>query len=190
MTVSTSSLNMIIKVVLVLGITLALSGCQLRLFKRKPVITQPVVVECQAEDTVCQNVQTPDQDTIRPVPRKKMATARDGFVQGVSADKLDETSVQQKEAALDTKDTSEEKKLGKTIASLGDVAEQGFWLKTPLVLQSTEGRIVWADNGNSVNVTLVPRQAEASAGSQISLAAIRALGIPLTGLPELIVFSK
>jgi len=179
--------------VVLLMVLVALAGCSTRLFKRKPP-PPPVIEACDPTLAECIEVQTPDEDTVRPKHRKGAVTTPvgtgEGFVEGVAAEELDTTSGAEKEAALDVATTAKEKELGKTIASLGAVAEQGFWLKTPLVVKEREGRVVWADNGNSVNVTLIPKQGEASAGSQISLAAMRALGIPLTGLPELIVFAK
>jgi hypothetical protein len=78
--------------------------------------------------------------------------------------------------------------LGQTVASLGDPGEAGFWLKTPLVTSETAGRVQTA-SGASVNVKLLPLDGEASAGSQISLSAMRALGIGLTDLATLDVFS-
>jgi hypothetical protein len=148
------------------------------------------IEECDPLKSDCPVVQTPDENTFRPKPRPGTATAGAGFVEGVAAAELDETTQAEKQAALDTGTAKTEKKLGTTIATLGDVGQQGFWLKTPLVLVETEGRIVWAADGNSVKTTLLPKQGEDGSGSQISLAAMRALGIPLTALAELIVFSE
>ncbi len=180
---------------LVLAIAVVgLAACDVKLFKPRPKADLPEITPCDASKTDCPVVLTPDEDTIRPKPRAGTAfetgTAGPGFVEGVAAEKLDESTQQDKQDALEATDTASEKNLGKTIASLGDVGQQGFWLKTPLVLAEAEGRLVWADNGNSVNVTLLPKQGESTSGSQISLAAMRALGIPLTALPELIVFAK
>lgn len=83
-----------------------------------------------------------------------------------------------------------ETRLGVTIASLGDPAEGGMWLKTALVDRQRDGRIVWKDNGNSVNVTLVPIEGDATSASRISLDAMRQLGVPLTALPEVLVFAR
>ena len=149
---------------------------------------------CNPDKEICPEVLTPDENTLRPRHRSGGSTgspsAGEGFVEGISADSLDTTSDKDKEAALETTESGRETRLGTTIASLGAVGEQGFWLKTPLVLKESAGRVVWQDNGNSVNITLIPKQGETTSGSQISLAAMRALGIPLTALPELIVFKK
>ncbi len=80
--------------------------------------------------------------------------------------------------------------LGRTIASLGDVTQPGFWLKTPLVSRPRPGRVAWAQGGNSVAVTLIPIPGDKGAGSRISLAAMKAMEIPLTALPELIVHAR
>jgi len=80
--------------------------------------------------------------------------------------------------------------LGRTVASLGDVTQPGFWLKTPLVSRPIPGRVVWAEGGNSVAVTLIPMPGARGAGSRISLAAMREMEIPLTALPELIVHAR
>lgn len=80
--------------------------------------------------------------------------------------------------------------LGTTVASLGDPSEAGFWLKTPLVAAASPGRVEYAGTGQAVEVELRPSGTEAGGGSQISLAAMRALGAPLTGLPELRVYRR
>ena len=77
--------------------------------------------------------------------------------------------------------------LGETVASLGDVAKPGFWLETPLVSAPAKGSVTYKANGKSVQVDLLPIAGEASAGSRISLAAMRVIEAPLTELPELIV---
>lgn len=80
------------------------------------------------------------------------------------------------------------REIGHTIASLGNPAMPGFWLKTPLVSVPTRGRILYRATGKSVAVDLIPTGA-ATGSSRISLAALRLLGVPLTGLPELIVYA-
>lgn len=100
-------------------------------------------------------------------------------------------------AALDTTTAAEREQaatpvaggtsLGQTIASLGDPTEAGFWLRTPLVSAPAKGRVV-AFDGASVAVDLLPLEGAPGAGSQISLSAMRVLGISLTDLPELTVY--
>lgn len=80
--------------------------------------------------------------------------------------------------------------LGKTVASLGDPTQPGFWLKTPLVKTAAKGRIRLAETGKSVQVDLLPIEGAETAGSRISLAALRLLGVPLTALPTIDVFTE
>lgn len=82
------------------------------------------------------------------------------------------------------------RKLGSTIASLGNPTEQGFWIKTPLAKATGQGRLVDPASGKSVNVDLIPLPGPESGGSQVSLAALQMLGVPLTGLPRLEVFAR
>ncbi|WP_415402549.1 hypothetical protein [Tateyamaria sp. SN3-11] len=79
--------------------------------------------------------------------------------------------------------------LGRTVASLGNAAEPGLWLKTPLVSAEQSGQVYYPETGKTVAVTLIPIDGPASAGSRLSLAAMQALGAPLTGLPEVDVLS-
>ena len=79
--------------------------------------------------------------------------------------------------------------LGRTIASLGNAAEPGLWLKTPLVSAEQPGRVYYPDTNTTVDVTLIPIDGPDTAGSRLSLAAMQALGAPLTGLPEVDVFA-
>ena len=81
---------------------------------------------------------------------------------------------------------SAEQSLGTTVASLGDPADPGLWLATPLVSGTRPGRLVYPETGESVLVELRP----GSGASRISLPAIRLLGAPLTGLPEIEVYGR
>lgn len=80
--------------------------------------------------------------------------------------------------------------LGTTIASLGDPADPGFWLKTPLVTTEQPGRVEYPAAGTKVAVTLIPIDGPATGGSRLSLPAMRILEAPLTGLPEVTVFAN
>jgi len=77
--------------------------------------------------------------------------------------------------------------LGSTIVSLGSPTESGMWLKTPLVRTPTTGHVTFG--GASQKVNLIPIEGAASAGSRMSLAAMQALGVPLTELVEIRVFA-
>lgn len=103
---------------------------------------------------------------------------------GQSADTLDTTTKAEKAAASVA--PVDAKVLGTTVASLGDPTEQGFWLRTPLVSAQTEGAVE-TEGGAVVQVKLIPIDGPASAGSRISLSAMRALNLGLTDLATLIV---
>lgn len=131
--------------------------------------------------------QKPGAGTVRPLARP------DG--QGVApaetartVEDFDTTTDAERTAALSTTPAGE-RELGRTVASLGNVANPGFWLETPLVSKPTKGRIVYPVTGQSVAVDLIPIDGPATGGSRISLPAIRLLGAPLTSLPELIVYA-
>lgn len=98
------------------------------------------------------------------------------------------TQAQRVEAA--TAIDADEHVVGVTVASLGNAATPGFWLETPLVNEAVMGRVVFDGTGKSAAVRLIPIEGPPTAGSRISLAALRLLGAPLTGLIELRVFAN
>jgi hypothetical protein len=104
--------------------------------------------------------------------------------EGQTAATLD-TSTEAEKAAATAAPVSGARALGKTSVALGSPAEQGFWLKTPLVTAAGKGKVVTA-SGASVAVDLQP----GTGGSLLSLAAYRALGLALTDLPEVTVFAE
>lgn len=124
---------------------------------------------------------TPTAD-VPPPPPPPPASAN-------TAEELDTTTEEQRAAATaaPARPAEESARLGTTIASLGPPAEPGIWIKTPLVTSVTMGRAE-AANGQSIAVELRPSGGAAGSGSQISLAAMRLLELPLTGLPELTLF--
>lgn len=71
--------------------------------------------------------------------------------------------------------------LGEVVVSLGDPTQPGLWVKSTLVDVPTPGRLITQD-GATLTVDLLPLGAAADGGAQISLEALRALGLPLTGL--------
>ncbi len=106
-----------------------------------------------------------------------------------TVEEFDTTSAAQRAAAVaGVEKAAGERDLGRTIASLGSPTEPGFWLKTPLVSEPARGRVEYAETGSSVVLDLIPIEGAKTAGSRISLAALRLLGAPLTGLPEVRVF--
>lgn len=78
--------------------------------------------------------------------------------------------------------------LGTTVASLGDATKEGFWLETPLVDAPGTGKVRYPATGREVKVDLIPREGAVSAGSSLSLGAMRLLDAPITGLPEIEVY--
>lgn len=78
--------------------------------------------------------------------------------------------------------------LGETLAGLGAPGETGLWLTTGLVAVTQPGRIE-TETGQSLDVELRASGAAPSAGSQISLQAMQALGLPFAGLSTLKVYT-
>lgn len=74
--------------------------------------------------------------------------------------------------------------LGTTVVSLGSPTEPGFWLKTPLVQQEASGRVTNPATGKSSVVTLIPIEGPKTAGSRLSLPAMRLIEASLTDLTE------
>ena len=59
-----------------------------------------------------------------------------------------------------------------------------MWIKTPLVDTEMQGRVTNTENGKSAAVTLIPIEGEATAGSRMSLAALRLIDASLTDLTK------
>jgi hypothetical protein len=131
-----------------------------------PAVDAPVAGEVAA---------TPATDLPPPPPR----TAR-------TVDQFDTTSAAERQAATQVSAGGAE--LGTTIATLGSPTEPGIWLKTPLVTTVTQGRVRY--QGRTINAELRPSGGTAGSGSQISLAAMRLIEAPLTGLVELTVLGN
>lgn len=125
---------------------------------------------------------TPPADTTvtAPPPRPEARTV----------EQFDTTSAQERASALATAPASGERRLGTTVAALGAPTDPGIWIKTPLVSAVTPGRAEVSASGKSANIELRPSGGAAGSGSQISLAAMRLLEVPLTGLPELVLFAR
>jgi len=103
-----------------------------------------------------------------------------------TVEEFDTTTQAQRDAMRQVPQVAEEQ-LGRTVASLGDPADPGFWAVTPLVAKVGPGRLVDPKTGFSVMVELRPRAGDG--GTEVSLPALRALGVPLTALPEIVVYS-
>jgi hypothetical protein len=103
---------------------------------------------------------------------------------GRTAAALDTTTPEERAAAV-APAAAAARLLGTTLASLGDPAAPGFWMATPLVTAPAPGQVRHPASGATVRLELRPSGAAPGAGSQLSLAAFRALELPLTALPEL-----
>ena len=121
-------------------------------------------------------------------PAARPATAPKPTASAQTVEQFDTTTNAQRAEAAEAAPVSGERKLGPTVGSLGNPAEPGFWLKTPLVSAPAKGRVEYPSNGKSVSVDLIPIDGPKTAGSRVSLAALRLLGAPLTGLPDLIIY--
>jgi len=129
----------------------------------------------------------PPEGMLRPMPRPEAgADAPPAGANTVEA--LDTSSAAERAAALAAGEPAAETRLGTTIATLGNPADPGFWLQTPLVDRVRQGRVESA-NGGTVKLELRPIESAPGAGSRISLAALRLLNVGLTGLHELMVYA-
>ncbi len=141
-----------------------------------------------AVDTAAGQSDTGTRPVERPAPSQSVAPKPAESAQ--TAEQFDTTTSAQRAEAEEAAPISGERKLGATIGSLGNPAEPGFWLKTPLVSTAAKGRVEYPSNGKSVSVDLIPIDGPKTAGSRVSLAALRVLEAPLAGLPELIVYAE
>ena len=123
------------------------------------------------------------EETLDPTPPPPPPTAR-------TVEQFDTTTQEDRAEALAVEEPAGEALLGTTNVSLGSPADPGIWLKTPLVTELSEGRVEYPSNGNTVNIELRPSGGSAGSGSQMSLAAMRLLEIPLTDLADVQVFSN
>jgi hypothetical protein len=109
-------------------------------------------------------------------------------VEARTVEEFDTTTADERAAAVAVPAAVAEVEIGTTIASLGSPTVPGIWMETPLVSEVVMGRVSYPLLGTSVALELRPSNGAAGSGSQISLAAMRLLGVPLTELPELVVF--
>ena len=157
---------------------------------RLPVLILPAVVlglvGCADTGRLSNADLAPAEGQIRPMPRPG-----DGVVPtegAITAEQFDTTTEAERAAARGGADGAGAR-VGRTVATLGNPADPGFWLETPLVTSARPGRVVSVATGASVQVELRPIEGEPGAGSRISLPALRLLGVGLTGLHELDVFA-
>jgi hypothetical protein len=120
-----------------------------------------------------------------PVNEVVLPVATTSLTTGATAAAFDQTTAAEKASALNAAPTSGARALGQVVVSLGNPAEQGFWLRSSLVSVASKGTVK-VSGGPSLAVDLLPGQS----GAQLSLAAFRALGLTLTDLPEVAVFAQ
>lgn len=145
----------------------------------------------QAPAPGAQTPQTEAQpDQMRPQARPgALDTAPKPPANARTVEQFDTTTPQERAEAAAAPQPAGERRLGETVASLGDVSKPGFWLETPLVSAPAQGRVVYPGSGKSAQVELIPIDGPATAGSRLSLAAMRLLEAPLTDLPTIEVYS-
>lgn len=120
-------------------------------------------------------------DTGAPAPLPTPAAPAPAAQVAASPAALDTVSEAEKDAARASAASAPAGgTLGEVTVALGDPADPGLWVKSALVDGDTPGTVRTGD-GDAITVTLRPLGAGAG-GPQISLAALRALGLPLTGL--------
>lgn len=174
----------VVKIGYVVSVTLLMAGCDETFGNGAALQTSPANVSTTAA--------AQEQPRIRPKPRLgALQTMAPKPVQTAhTVEQFDTTTNAQRAEAVASASQGGERKLGPTVGSLGDPAEPGFWLKTPLVSAATKGRVEYPATGKSVAVDLIPIKGAKTAGSRVSLAALRLLGAPLTDLPNLVVYTK
>lgn len=167
------------KKILFLGIYVAaMAGCAQVSMVEKPV-DGGTGLESEAQGPIRPHARPSDLDiTARVAPPKSARTVEE----------FDTTTKAERTAATEKSQVS--KDLGATVIGLGDPTQPGFWLKTPLVKTARKGLVSVVASGKSVQVDLIPIEGPKTAGSRISLAAIRLLGVPLTALSEVEVFRE
>ncbi len=126
-----------------------------------------------------------DESVTVGAPMSAMAPPPDATTE----EAFDTTTVEERLAAASAAPETGAERLGTTVASLGSPTAPGFWLETPLVDTLREGRVE-AENGKTANLELRPIDGPSTAGSRISLPALRVLEVGLTGLHNLTVFAK
>lgn len=128
--------------------------------------------------------QTDDMPKTQPAPQVIKNTGAP-----IKAAALDIATDTQRKEATDSVAESDLRLLGTAVATLGNPAETGFWVKTSLVSTQTQGRITFVETGESVNVTLIARDGDGE-GAEVSLSALRTLNAPLAGLIKIEIYSK
>ncbi|MCX7559401.1 hypothetical protein OS190_07440 [Sulfitobacter sp. F26204] len=163
------------KQIVVSGVLLALlSSCSgiSGFFPKKPAVESvPAEPVLPAVNEVESAVLSPETAAPPPPPAAR------------TVETLDTTTPAQRAAAV-APAKAPNKALGKTIVTLGSPTEPGLWIKTPLTKVEAQGRVTNLANGKSSVVTMIPLEGPATAGSRMSLAALRLIEASLADLTE------
>lgn len=104
-----------------------------------------------------------------------------------TAEDFDTSTDAEREAAAQS-DVKLGLELGTTSATLGNAATPGFWLETPLVTARSKGRVKDPRTGKTLKVDLIPIGGPPTAGSRLSLPAMRLLDVDLQSIVDLTVY--
>lgn len=164
--------------IVIFGLSVVLSGCSIKDSLQKLKRNDTAVTASVADD-----------DTAKPVMRDAVGPPlqNTGHITVAEAAKVSDAELKQATAKPIARP---ERDLGKTVASLGLIDETGFWLQTPLVQSPVDGRIIYLKTGTSINLRLLPNGQTAGSGSQISIAAMKVLGISIVDLVEVQVYIR
>ena len=128
----------------------------------------------------------PGQGAVRPAGGASAVAPPSTVTSSAAA--LDRVSEEEKAAArAEAAAAPAGGELGTETVALGDPGDAGLWVKTDLVSSETPGT-VRTGSGDAIAVTLRPLGSDG--GAQISLSALQALGLPLTGLHPVVVAAK
>lgn len=155
-----------------------LAGCA------SPALQLPFGARPTAVAAVAEPAPVVTEDPPADVPRPRARPERAGTASGGPS-----AGAAPSAAAAPAAAGSSGGQLGQTLAGLGAPGEPGLWLRTGLVDRVRQGRIR-TEAGAVLDVELRPSGGAAGAGSQISLAAMQALRLPLTQLVPLTVSAR
>ncbi|MFT4013445.1 MAG: hypothetical protein QM682_08575 [Paracoccus sp. (in: a-proteobacteria)] len=164
---------------------MALAACAQKPATQAPPPVMPVMVDPGTGQPVISGPVL--QGTAPRTPGKTSGTSSIGEGAALSVAQLDRAS-QAERAQAAAAPSGGERRLGTTVASLGDPSLPGFWVKTPLVDAESAGRVVNPATGKSSKVRLIPLGGPPGGGSQVSLSTLQMLGASLTDLPTLELF--
>ena len=110
----------------------------------------------------------------------------DGQVQGPGADTI-RPRARPGEGAVVPSAPLATGELGRSTVSLGNPAEAGLWLETPLVSAARPGRVSVPSTGRFAQVTLRPGP---PGGARASLQTLQTLGLSPAALTEIVIYGQ